>query len=132
VLGADDFAANDFGYESAWLDTALTTPPTLRADAVLPRQVARVDGFPPAAADDGGFLCPHSSHLRKINPRDQSTDIGGPDTTLHRRILRRGIPFGPPYTDDTADAERGLLFTSYQASITASSSSSSPTGSTAT
>jgi deferrochelatase/peroxidase EfeB len=37
------------------------------------------------------------------------------------RILRRGIPFGPPLpigaTEDPAPVHRGLLFISYQASI---------------
>ena len=82
------------------------------------RHLGRTDEVPAAEADDDGIRCPYSAHLRKINPRDQATDIGGPDNTLHRCILRRGIPFGLPYVDDTADADRGLLFASYQASIT--------------
>jgi hypothetical protein len=39
--------------------------------------------------------------------------------TLTRRILRRGIPFGPPFTAHAArgDGERGLHFLCYQTSI---------------
>lgn len=116
-LGADDFAANDFGYESAWLDAAYTDPPVLDPKVELPPNVARIDQFPPGVPDDAGVICPHSSHLRKVNPRDQTTDQGGPDNTLHRRILRRGIPFGDPYSEASASQDRGLMFVSYQASI---------------
>lgn len=61
-------------------------------------------------------------HIRKVNPRDDATDAGGPNDTLRRLMLRRGIPYGPPkdrtrlFEDDGVD--RGLLFMSYQGSIT--------------
>ena len=65
---------------------------------------------------------PAGSHIRKVNPRALPTDQGGEVTTLVRRILRRGIPYGTQSSstptqpaDDGAD--RGLLFLSYQTSI---------------
>lgn len=77
------------------------------------------------AGDNEGFrfevditakLCPASAHIRKVNPRGLTTEQGGPQKTLIHRMLRRGIPFGKPYTDDPGD-ERGLIFISYQNSI---------------
>ena len=69
-----------------------------------------------------GRRCPVWAHTRKVNPRDQATNRGGPLETVGFQMLRRGIPFGPPY--DHADPanpdnqrERGLLFLSYQRKI---------------
>jgi Dyp-type peroxidase family len=61
------------------------------------------DGFPP--------VCPFAAHIRKVNPRSDPVEGGGPRSTLTRRFLRRGIP----YTDSPSD--RGLIFISYQSSI---------------
>ncbi|MGO7133447.1 Dyp-type peroxidase [Rhizobium leguminosarum] len=84
-------------------------------------QGAGSDGFPPAVSDPEGEICPAASHIRKVNPRALPTDQGGEVTTLVRRILRRGIPFGAslPFgaDDPSLDADRGLLFVSYQSSI---------------
>jgi len=70
--------------------------------------------------DFSGFKTPVFSHIRKINPRDLSTDDGSASKTLKRKIIRRGIPFGPPLDlakPDPVNGNRGLLFISYQASI---------------
>lgn len=67
--------------------------------------------------DPGGRKCPFHGHIRKINPRDATTDLGSDRHTLTLRILRRGIPFGPPYDDDPDETDRGLLFICYQSSI---------------
>lgn len=61
------------------------------------------DRFPP--------VCPFAAHIRKVNPRADPIEGGGPKSALTRRILRRGIP----YTD--GDTDRGLVFVSYQSSI---------------
>jgi Dyp-type peroxidase family len=78
------------------------------------------DRYPGAPADPIGLVCPLASHIRKVNTRGNSNDDGGRRTSQTRRILRRGLPYGPPPPDrqhsDTVD--RGLLFVSYQASIT--------------
>lgn len=81
------------------------------------------DNFPQATASSFGAGCPFSAHIRKINPRDMGTDVGGANNTLTHQLLRRGIPFGAPFSDPLHPTaaelteERGLLFVSYQTSI---------------
>lgn len=70
--------------------------------------------------DTDGKICPVAAHIRKVNPRDQDTDQGAASATLMRRILRRGLPYGPPLPPGqtaTDGMDRGLLFLSYQSSI---------------
>lgn len=60
--------------------------------------------------------CPYIAHTRKTNPR---SDLS---STEKRRIIRRGIPFGPEVTEAEKEAkktieERGLLFVAYQSNI---------------
>lgn len=71
------------------------------------------------AADPDGLVCPLHAHVRKVNPRDSTTNLGGATHTQQLRILRRGIPYGPPVLDRTLDdgADRGLIFLSFQRSI---------------
>ncbi|MCF4130041.1 Dyp-type peroxidase [Methylobacterium sp. SyP6R] len=69
-----------------------------------------------------GARCPIWAHIRKVNPRDMQTNLAGPDETRARQMLRRGIPFGPSYDRNNPGhpdngRERGLLFLSYQRSI---------------
>jgi Dyp-type peroxidase family len=75
----------------------------------------KVKTIPGTKADLFGFRCPAVAHIRKINPRDDTTDIGTEDT-LSKMILRRGLIFGPDFEAEP-EAERGLLFLSYQSSI---------------
>jgi Dyp-type peroxidase family len=78
------------------------------------------DGYPLAPADDNGQVCPQAAHIRKVNPRDNTTDLGGPERTLPKLILRRGIPFGDSFDaakPGSETDERGLLFACYQSSI---------------
>lgn len=72
--------------------------------------------FPGSLADPIGTVCPFSAHVRKVNPRDQTTDLALPADTLTTQMLRRGIPYGKPFDEDPTGA-RGLLFMSYQTSI---------------
>jgi Dyp-type peroxidase family len=74
------------------------------------------------AGDRFGRVCPSFAHIRKVNPRDLSTDKGGPDRTLTFAVLRRGIPWGDPYPSSSVgraldNGDRGLLFLCYQTSI---------------
>src|SRR5207253_9441831 len=50
-----------------------------------------------------------------------TTELGGPERSLLRRIVRRGIPFGRvlanPLRPGRDKGQRGLLFVAYQASI---------------
>lgn len=57
--------------------------------------------------------CPFAAHTRKTNPRADLDRFGG---TVARRILRRGIQFGPEVQEDP-NADRGLLFACYQSVV---------------
>jgi Dyp-type peroxidase family len=109
-LAKDNFANNHFKFREASQQIPLT-----------PGQPD--DGYELAPGDRDGFRCPHAAHIRKVNPRDSSTEQGPQADTLTRRILRRGIPFGKVLDDpknpdvDPLKGNRGLLFLSYQTSI---------------
>ena len=70
-------------------------------------------GAPPF--DASGLKCPFAGHIRKSNPRD---DITFAQSNQHR-LLRRGIPYGPPLAEGTPEdnIDRGLIFIAYQTSI---------------
>ena len=55
-----------------------------------------------------GYRCPAGSHMRRNNPR-RSPIAGG--SGLNHRIVRRGLPYGPPFDPAKPDdgIERGLL-----------------------
>jgi Dyp-type peroxidase family len=67
--------------------------------------------------DPDGYHTPRFAHIRKANPRN--------DEVFHdraHRLLRRSIPFGPPFKAgeveaQDGDVERGLLFNAFMASI---------------
>lgn len=100
-IGADDLANNHFEYAGP--------APPVRIAGPMARTI---EGAP---ADSPGFLCPHAAHIRKVNPRDLSTESG---VSALRRILRRGIPYGPVYAAGEDDGtDRGLLFLAYMSSI---------------
>ncbi|ETS85594.1 hypothetical protein PFICI_03619 [Pestalotiopsis fici W106-1] len=79
---------------------------------------------------DSQELCPYAAHIRKTNPRgdlDSKNDDGTiNNNTDVRRIIRRGITFGPEVTPEERESkksssddklERGLLFACYQSNI---------------
>jgi Dyp-type peroxidase family len=106
-LGRDPLANNHFDYGT---DTA---PLPLVAGG-------HTNIYPEAKADPVGLTCPLAAHIRKVNTRDTPNDQGGRRASFNRRILRRGLPFGPRLPEsgpDPVDGNRGLLFLSYQASI---------------
>ncbi|MFJ9074836.1 Dyp-type peroxidase [Streptomyces sp. NPDC102278] len=88
-----------------------------------------IDGALDFHDDPQGWTTPLFSHIRKSNPRGGLTPAPGrpplPIAQLDsRRIIRRGIPFGPPHRPETGsragggdDAARGLLFVSHQADL---------------
>ncbi|HSJ73485.1 MAG TPA: hypothetical protein VK904_04140 [Miltoncostaeaceae bacterium] len=84
---------------------------------------ARRNDFVFEAQDPEGLRCPLPAHIRKVNPRDVTTEQGGANDTLTRLVMRRGIAYGPPAAaepwrvrrDDGVD--RGLLFAAHMASI---------------
>lgn len=59
--------------------------------------------------DPDGLRCPVGSHIRRCNPR--AGRIVQRSTNHSRRIVRRGMPYGPPYDPAHPDdgKERGLL-----------------------
>lgn len=94
--------------------------------AKLPLRSKFDDTYPMSKADPAGVTCPWAAHIRKVNTRDSSSDLGGREATYARRILRVGIPFGKPlplekrYADQNEDNDykkRGLLFQCVQSSI---------------
>jgi len=58
------------------------------------------------ASDTSGMKCPFSAHTRVSNPRDQQID---PNDVPVPRLIRRGMPYGPPPQSDDASADRGLI-----------------------
>jgi len=79
-------------------------------------------GYEPQDRD--GHLVPRGAHIRKAFPRDEEPP-GRPESERHR-LLRRGIPYGPEFTEGEPEygtepppdeRDRGLAFLCYQASI---------------
>jgi Dyp-type peroxidase family len=99
------------------------------APAAAERGTGEKDCRCPAPAevepDPDGLRCPFAAHIRKTYPRDDRGTISpelNEATTQTHRLLRRGIPFGPPYPLDPPpehrdSGDRGLLFLAYQTSI---------------
>ena len=88
------------------------SPTTPNAD-LSPEQFNAFDYAPteqlPDAYDDRrGDRCPIGAHIRRMNPRHSM--VAG-NSGLKRRIVRRGLPYGPPFDPDNPDdgVERGLL-----------------------
>ena len=70
------------------------------------------------ADDPDGRRCPLGAHIRRANPRDALGFDGA--LSFRHRMIRRGMPYGEELPegvmkDDRAD--RGLVFVSFQASI---------------
>jgi len=108
ALGTDRLANNDFGFAAPSVSLPLAGG-------------GQTNGFPMAKADPIGATCPMSAHIRKVNARTAASDPGGRKASFQRRIVRRGLPWGPKLEDpsgpDPAEGQRGLLFLSYQASL---------------
>jgi Dyp-type peroxidase family len=62
----------------------------------------------PEYNDYDGYRCPHGAHIRRTNPRSSLAD---PDEGHRHRLIRRGVPYGPPFDPANPDdgIERGLL-----------------------
>jgi len=74
--------------------------------------------YPPADNTAQLPVCPFSAHIRKTNPRTNSSPNGADERLPFTKIIRNGIPYGPDYKKGEADGlERGLLFACYQAHI---------------
>ena len=69
----------------------------------------------PRQSDTNAQFCPYASHTRRSNPRDDNLVQGNFDgqgnplyAELHR-IRRFATSYGPPYTRETRDEQRGLV-----------------------
>lgn len=89
---------------------AASFPPTPLADTGEPPAT-----IPGVIADPLGRVCPRVAHIRKVNPRDGTSEIGS-ENHPGKLMFRRGMAFGPEEEEDP-EAERGLIFLSYQTSI---------------
>lgn len=63
--------------------------------------------------DPKGLMCPHSSHMRRLGPRDSQLTIMT-DVNI-KRIIRRSSTFGPHWSPDVTAADdatedRGIIF----------------------
>jgi Dyp-type peroxidase family len=106
VIATDELMVNDFAYGQG--TPAIHVTSSDGAERVIP----------PQPDDSLAQRCPHFAHIRKVNPRDLTTDQGIPGRTLTFQMLRRGIPYGSPYDAMSPDsADRGLLFLAYQTSF---------------
>jgi deferrochelatase/peroxidase EfeB len=89
------------------------TPLALSAEAPDPK--ADLTDFD--YVGDGDARCPHGAHIRRCNPR--GGQIVQRIANNSRRLVRRGVPYGPPYDPanpydpakpyDGDEPERGLL-----------------------
>ena len=71
-------------------------------------------------SDPDAVKCPFHSHIRKTNPRGDTTTVHGVPLEQERehQIARRAIPYGPKWTKVGDNKERGLLFQCAQSSLT--------------
>jgi len=105
AISSDDMLVNDFAYSQGTPEMAVVG--ANGANRIIP-----------AEPDDHlAQRCPYFGHIRKVNPRDLPTDQGIPGRTLTFQMLRRGIPYGPPYPTSSEPTDRGLLFLAYQTSF---------------
>ncbi len=86
-------------------------PLVLSPDSDAPGQLLadeHINNYDYVPGDVRGYRCPIGAHMRRSNPRGES--IAGGDGHK-RRIIRRGMPYGPPYdpTNPNDGIERGLL-----------------------
>ncbi len=85
----------------------------------LGQDARRNNDFAYAAQDRAGLRAPLGSHVRRTNPRDGLEK--DPRLSLiasrRHRIIRRGRPYGPPHSPQTARQPRGILFVAINTDI---------------
>lgn len=83
----------------------------LEPSSVLPDGTLPGDDFD-FSKDESGFGCPFGSHIRRMNPRN--------DTVVpfrKRPLIRRGMPYGKPFAKGDEFEKRGLMGLFFCASI---------------
>jgi len=66
----------------------------------------------PKGNPDLGQACPYAAHIRRSNPRDDTSVTGNVNFADDHRVLRRARPYGPPYDPavrGSRSEERGLI-----------------------
>jgi Dyp-type peroxidase family len=100
-----------------WRDgTPLVLSPDGR-DRALHAAPERINDFR-YEGDLDGRRCPLGAHVRRTNPRDALGWFG--TRTRRHRMIRRGMPYGPPLPGDATDddgRDRGLVFVCFCASL---------------
>jgi Dyp-type peroxidase family len=118
-------AATDVGEDEEWVAARIIgrwrdgTPLDLSPDRPQPRisgDRVRINDFD-YGDDPHGARCPLGAHVRRANPRNGIAY--GNNMTRRHRIIRRGMPYGPPLPAGAEDdgAERGLLFLCFNADL---------------
>ncbi len=60
--------------------------------------------------DMEGLRCPYAAHIRRANPRDDTSVKGNFNNAVTHRILRRASPYGPIYDPkEEGEVQRGLV-----------------------
>jgi Dyp-type peroxidase family len=78
------------------------------SDSPVSRDALNMFDYATDQPDPDGARCPLGSHIRRANPRRTRVMGGGGEK---RRIVRRGMPYGPPYDPARPDDghARGLV-----------------------
>ncbi|OSP56828.1 peroxidase [Pseudoruegeria sp. SK021] len=109
-------------------DKGLDDPDPFRAAKALRAYLGSPEASDFGFADDmNGIKCPVGAHLRRVNTRDYLDPLNqagaeNPDASTQlnkrRRILRRGLPYGPSVSDQRSDeTEQGVAMMIIGASI---------------
>lgn len=100
------------GYPLAVPDFRDFHAPALRQPGLSREELNRFDYL----QDEDGHGCPFGAHIRRNNPRtdriagNTSEDIAERGSVAQkRRIIRRGMPYGPEFTGSADGQKRGLL-----------------------
>jgi len=112
--GRDKLAAKFVG---RWQDGTPVELSPDRQDPALVRDPQKNTNFV-YGKDPEGTRCPIGSHIRRVHPRDAFGFNG--QLVNRRRIMRRGLPYGPPTPPDAPasdTAEHGVIFIALNASI---------------
>ncbi|KAF8952262.1 peroxidase TAP [Flammula alnicola] len=122
VQGSDLLGARMVG---RWKSGAPIDVSPFQDDPALAKDPKRNNDFAFAGEINSQLRCPFAAHVRKTNPRN---DLEAPPPGINpipiegRRIMRRGVQFGPEVTAEEKHAAktqhgRGLLFACYQSSL---------------
>jgi len=116
--GVELLGARFFG---RWKSGAPVDVSPFRDDPKLAKDPNRNNDFSYTGELRDGHKCPWAAHVRRTNPRADSTRFG-PNALDIRKIVRHGITFGPEVTAEEkahgkTKLERGLLFACYQSNI---------------